>query len=212
MRKLTVAALLAVAIGALLHFWADDQSPSLRPEPKNGPSRDSPPATASNPAPQPQPSTATRAPSGERVAQGVPLQRSAATPVQVIIHAPQTAQLGETVPVTIEVRAAQGIRQLQFSVVYNKQILELVESSPGVFARPGGPSAQFEEVSEGSLLVRIGFEGGVIAGAGSAAVVQFRTVRRGVSPLAINTVTYVIEGRQNESNDPVAYEGTITVE
>ena len=113
---------------------------------------------------------------------------------------------------TIEVRATEGIRQLEFSVTYSKRILELVEASPGAFARPGGPSALIEEVSEGSFLVRVGSEGGVLAGVGSVAVVQFRALRRGVSSLEVDTVRYVVEGRQNESNDPVAYEGTITVE
>lgn len=212
MRKWTALAVFAIAIGALVQFWPEDESRTPRVEPKNAPARDSPMATPTNPAPQPQPSATTRAPSGERVAQGPSTERFAVTPVQITIHAPRTARLGETVPVTIELQATQGIRQLEFSVVYQKQILELVESSPGTFARPGGPSGQFEEVSEGSLLVRVGSEGGLIVGAGSVAVVQFRTLRRGVSPLAINGVRYVVEGRQNESNDPVAYEGTITVE
>jgi hypothetical protein len=209
MRKWTALAVLAVAIGALFHFWPEDESRTPRVEPKNAPARVSPMAT---PTPQPQRWATPRAPAGERVAQGSSTERSAVTPVQIIIHAPRSARLGEIVPVTIELQAAQGVRQLEFSVVYQKQILELVESSPGAFARPGGPSGQFEEVSEGSLLVRVGSEGGLIVGAGSVAVVQFRTVRRGVSPLAINGVRYVVEGRQNESNDPVAYEGTITVE
>jgi len=212
MRKWTALAVLVVAIGALFHFWPEDESGNPRVEPKNAPARDSPMATPTKPAPQPQPSATTRASAGERVAQGPSTERSAVTPVQIIIHAPRTARLGEIVPVTIELQATHGIRQLEFSVVYQKQILELVESLSGAFARPGGPSGQFEEVSEGSLLVRVGAEGGLIVGAGSVAVVQFRAVRRGESPLAINGVRYVVEGRQNESNDPVAYEGTITVE
>ena len=212
MRKWTGLAVLAVATGALFHFWPEDESRTPRVEPKIAPARDSPMATPTIPAPQAQPSATTRGSSGERVAQSPSTERLAVSPVQIIIHAPQTARLGEIVPVTIGLQATQGIRQLEFSVVYQKQILELVESSPGAFARPGGPSGQFEEVSEGSLLVRVGADGSLIAGAGSVAVVQFRAVRRGVSPLAINGVRYVVEGRQNESNDPVAYEGTITVE
>jgi len=211
MRRLTAVTLLVVVIGAIFHFWPDDQSSTTPSEPKTVPSRDSPAATANNRTPTPQAETKS-APLPERALQGGTLERPAVAPVQITVHAPQTVRLGETFPVTIEVQATQGIRQLAFSVVYNKQILELVESSPGAFARPGGPSAHFEEVSEGSLLVRIGYEGGVIAGAGSVGIVQFRTLRRGVSPLAINGVTYVADGSQNESSNPIAYEGTITVE
>src|SRR5678815_548934 len=114
MRKLTVIALLAVAIGALLHFWPDDQSPVSRPGPKDAPAHDSPMATANNEVPPTQPSAKTRPPLDRRLAQVAPLERSAATPVQIIIHAPRTARLGETFPMTIELQATQGIRQLSF--------------------------------------------------------------------------------------------------
>jgi hypothetical protein len=212
MRKRTALAVLAVAIGALFHFWPEDESRTPGTELKNGPAHDSPTETMSNSAHQPQISATPRAPSGERVAQSASTERSAATQVNILIHAPQSARLEEIVPVTIEIQVMQGIRDLEFSVVYNKQILELLESSPGPFVQQGGASAQFEEVSEGSLLIRVGSEGGVIFGSGSVAVVQFRTLRRGESPLAIIGVRYVVVGRQNESNDPIAYEGTITVD
>ena len=55
-------------------------------------------------------------------------------------------------------------------------------------------------------------ESGVIAGAGSVAVVEFQALRRGVSPLSVQGVTYVEDGRQDASNMPTAYEGSITVE
>ena len=212
MRKWGALAVLAIALGAVVQFWPEDESVTGRVEPENAPARDSPLSTPAPPASHRPVSAAPPVPAREGGARSLSAERSAITPVQIVIHAPGTARLGEIVPVTIELQATQGIRQLEFSVVYQKQILELAESSPGAFAQPGGPSGQFEEVSEGSLLVRVGAEGGVIAGAGSVATVQFRAVRRGVSPLAINGVRYVVEGRQNESNDPVAYEGTITVE
>ena len=41
---------------------------------------------------------------------------------------------------------------------------------------------------------------------------SFRRSGRGVSPLSVQGVTYVEDGRQNASNMPTAYEGTITVE
>ena len=113
---------------------------------------------------------------------------------------------------TIEVQALRGIRQLAFSVTYKKSILQLVRSSAGAFAQQGGTNAQFEEVSDGSLLVRVDADNGLIAGAGSLAVVEFQALGRGVSPLSVQGVTYVEDGRQNASNMPTAYEGTITVE
>jgi hypothetical protein len=113
--------------------------------------------------------------------------------------------------VIVELQAPAGIRQLEFSVTYKSSILRLVGSSPGAFAQQGGGSAHFEDVSDGSLLVRIA-ENGVIAGAGSVAVLEFQAQKRGVSPLAIQGVTYFEDGRQGTMNRPTAYEGTITVE
>ena len=69
---------------------------------------------------------------------------------------------------------------------------------------------QFEDVSDGSLLVRV--DSGVVAGAGSIAVLEFETRGKGVSPLAIETVTYVEDGRDGTVNRATAYEGSITVE
>ena len=210
MKKLTAAALLAIALGAILHFLPADPASTKRFAPETAPFRDAP-TTAGSPTPAPQSPIAT-APLPERAAPSGSLERPAVAPVQIAINAPHTVRAGETFPATIDVQALEGIRQLVFSVVYKKSILELVAASPGAFARQGGPSVQFEEVSDGSVLVRIGSEGGVIAGAGSVAVVEFRALRRGVSPLAVNSVTYVAAGSQKESNNPVAYEGTITVE
>ena len=101
---------------------------------------------------------------------------------------------------TIDVQALRGIRQLAFSVTYKKSILRLVGSSPGAFAQQSGTSVQFEESSDGYLLVRIDLESGVIAGAGSVAVLEFQALKRGVSPLSVNGVTYVEDGRQDTAN------------
>jgi len=111
---------------------------------------------------------------------------------------------------TIEVQAPAGIRRLSFSVIYNKSILRLVQWTPGAFAQQGGTSVQFEDVSEGSLLVRV--ESGVVAGAGTIAVLEFQAIGRGVSPLAIQDVSYVEDGGQATVNRATAYEGSIAVE
>jgi hypothetical protein len=209
MKKLTAAALLAIALGAIIHIWPADPASTDRSEPRSAPFRDAPAATAGSPTPAPQSGTA-QLPERATPARG--LERPAVAPVQIAVNAPQTVRAGETFPVTIELQAREGIRQLAFSVVYKKSILKLVGSSPGTFTRQGGPSVQFEEVSDGSVLVRIGLEGGVLAGAGSVAVIEFQALKRGVSPVAIHGVSYFGDGNPTESNTPTAYEGSITVE
>ena len=210
MKGLTAVALLAIAVGAIMHFWPSADQPPIAPSAsQNASDRHSPAAPSRTPTPA-QGRTTTPAPSPDRAAQSGTVERSPVTPARFEIRAPATVRLGDTFPVTIEVQALRGIRQLAFSLTYKPSILQLVASSPGVFAQTGGTSSQFEEVSDGSLLVRM--DTGVIAGAGSIAVVEFQALRRGVSPLSVEGVTFVEDGRQDTSNTPTAYEGSITVE
>jgi len=212
MKRLTVVALLAIAIGAIMHFWPADNQPLMAPSASQKASdRHSPAAPSRSPA-LTQGQTTTPTPSPDRAAQSGAVGRPPVTSARFEIRAPATVRLGDTFSVTIEVQALRGIRQLAFSLTYKPSILQLVRSSPGVFAQKGGASSQFEEVSDGSLLVRMDLDSGVIAGAGSIAVVEFQALRGGVSRLSIEGVTYVEDGRQDGTNVPTAYEGSITVE
>lgn len=212
MKRLTALALLAIAVGAIMHFWpSGEQQPIAPPVSQNAPQRDSPASTSRRATPAQGPTTS--APSAERPAQSRPVDRPpVVTPARFEIRAPVTARSGDTFPVTIEVQALRGIRQLEFSVTYKQSILQLVRSSPGTFAQQRGGSAHFEEVSDGSLLVRLDLESGVIAGAGTIAVIEFQAIRLGLSPLSVQGVTFIEDGRQDASNVPTAYEGSITVE
>jgi len=137
-------------------------------------------------------------------------ERPATALTRIELRAPPTVVSGQTFPIMIDVQAPVGVRQLSFSVTYSKSILQLVGSTPGTFVQQGGTSVHFEDVSEGSLLVRV--ETGVVAGAGNIAVLEFQAIRRGVSPLAVETVTYVVDVGGEPVNRPTAYEGSITVE
>jgi hypothetical protein len=212
MKRLTAVALLAIAVGAIMHFWPSADQPAMTPSAsQNASDRHSPAAPSRSPA-LAQGQTTMPAPLPERAVQSGTVERPPVTPARFEIRAPATVRSGDTFPVTIEVQALRGIRQLAFSLTYKQSVLQLVRSSPGVFAQKGGASSQFEEVSDGSLLVRMDLESGVIAGAGSIAIVEFQALRRGVSPLSIEGVTYVEDGRQDGTNIPTGYEGSITVE
>ena len=76
-------------------------------------------------------------------AQSGTVERLPATPARFEIRAPATVRSGDTFPVTIEVQALRGIRQLEFSVTYKQSILQLVRSSPGAFAQQGGSLRAF---------------------------------------------------------------------
>ena len=112
------------------------------------------------------------------------------------MRAPKIVRAGDTFSVTIDVHASRAMRRLEFAVTYKKSILRLLNSAPGAFVQREGTSVQFEESSEGHLLVRIDLESGVLAGAGSVATLEFQALRRGVSPLAVEDVAYAeIEGQ-----------------
>ena len=211
MRGLTAIALLAVAIGAIMHFWPSGERPPMAPSASTSTSyRDSSGATSDGPASAQPPTSAALSPG--RAGKPGTLGSSPVASVRIDVRTPDRVRLGDTFPVTIDAQAPQGIRQLAFAVTYKKSILELVGSSAGAFAQQGGTSVQFEEPSDGYLLVRIDLESGVIAGAGGVAVLEFRAARRGVSPLSIDSVTYVERGRDDTATMPMAHEGSITVD
>ena len=150
--------------------------------------------------------------SPERAAQPGTVEPSPLTPLRIDIRAPDTVRSGDAFSVTIDVQASQAIRRLAFSVRYEQSILRLVGSSAGAFAQQRGSAVQFEEPSDGSLLVRIDPESGVFVGAGSVAVLEFQALSRGVSPLSVQDVTHVEVRGQDRLTTPAMHEGSITVD
>ena len=212
MKGLTALALLAIALGAIMHFWPPgDPQPIAPSASENVTPRDSAVAPSGSPTPVQRPPT-TSALSPERTAHPGPIQRPPVTGARIELRAPHTVRRGDIFSATIDVQALRGIRHLEFSVTYKKSILRLIGSLPGAFAERGGTSVQFEESSDGHLHVRLDLESGVIAGAGSVAVLEFQALKRGVSPLSVNDVTYVEDGGQDTATTPEVYEGSITVD
>jgi hypothetical protein len=112
-------------------------------------------------------------------------------------------------------QALRAMRHLEFSLTYQTSMLRLLNSSPGALAQQQGMSVHFDESSDGSdgfVVVRIDAESGVIAGAGSVAVLEFQARKRGVSPLLVHDMTVVEYGSQDTANVPDAYERSIIVD
>jgi hypothetical protein len=217
MRTRTALILLAVAIVAVVRFWPDEHAPEL--------------AAHSGPGGASQRDSSTRSSDKtmERPAQKAPLEAASAVPqtntsgmlagpsgmpVQIIVRAPSKVHSGESFQVTVDVEATRGIRQIAFSVDFSATIMQLTGSSPGVFARKSGVGAGFfaEESSDGALLVRVDLDNGGVVGTGSVAVLEFRAMNPGESPLTIHSVSYLESGHQDSSTTPAGYEGTITVD
>jgi len=211
MKDLIAIVLLAIAVGAIMHFWPRPVEQPPGASSASGNASYTAPVAPGDSRTSAQQST-TSAPSPERAAQAGTVERRLVKAVQIEIRGPDTVRSGDTFPVTIDVRALRGIRHLAFSVTYKKSILQLIGSSPGALAQQGGASAQiFEESSDGYLLVRIDLESGVMAGAGSVAVLEFQALKRGVSPLSVHGVTYIEGSRQDTATTAEDHEGSITV-
>jgi hypothetical protein len=212
MRNLTAVALLAIALGAIIHFWPlGDEHPIAPTASGNAAHRDSAVAPSGTQTAAQSPS-ATSALSQERALPARAVEPSRLAPLRIDIRAPDTVRSGDTFAVTIDVQALQAIRHLAFSVTYNQSILRLVGSSPGAFAQHGGSAVQFEESSDGYLLVRIDPASAVFVGAGSVAVLEFQALERGVSPLSVQDVTHVEMSRRDRSTTPTVHERSLTVD
>jgi hypothetical protein len=212
MKKLTVLALVAIALGAFMHFWPQgDPQPIVPPAPEDVSRRGAAQATAGGPTPlqQPAPTTAL---SPERVLLSGTVERPPTSAARIGLRAPPMVRSGDNFSVTIDVQALRAIRRLEFALTYEKSVLRLLGSVPGALVQREGTTAQFEESSDGYLFVRIDVENGVIFGAGSVAALEFQALRRGVSPLTVQDVTYVEMGGQGTATTPEVSEGSITVE
>ena len=213
MKRLTAVALLAIAVGAIMHFWPSGDQPPIAP-----------PASQRRVRPR----FACRAFAQSDARAGADDDARAITraggPVGHRRAAPGYAgAIRDSRPghgavgghFSCDDRGASPAGNPAARVLGDVQAVDTAARrivARRVRAARRHAPAQFEEVSDGSLLVRMDLESGVIAGAGSIAVVEFQALRRGVSPLAVEGVTYVEDGRQDATNMPTAYEGSITVE
>ena len=88
MKGLTALALLAIALGAIMHFWPPgDQQPVAPPASENASHRDSAVAPSGSPTPVQRPPT-TSAPSPERAAQPATVERPPVSAARIDIARP----------------------------------------------------------------------------------------------------------------------------
>ena len=206
MRRLTAVALLAVAVGVIIHFWRSGEQPTIAsPGSGNASSRIAPVTPASGPQPAQAP-TATSA----RTAPPVTVEPLIATPARFEILAPATVRAGDTFSVMIEVQAPRVIRQLEFSVTYRSSILAARRIVGGRVPPARRRLCAFRGGKRWLPPCPAG-EGGS-SPAPATLPCWISALKRGESPLAVQGVTYVEDGRHDASNIPTAYEGSLTVE
>jgi hypothetical protein len=140
---------------------------------------------------------------------------SQSAPVRLEIRAPAAVRAGETFQATVDVGADSGIRKLAFTINFDKRVLQLVGSSAGTFVQHAGLPAQFgaQEPSDGAVVVNFDVDNGLaVAGAGSVVIMDFQALKAGSSPVTVDSIELVENGRTAASPAPVVSEGRIIVE
>jgi hypothetical protein len=133
-------------------------------------------------------------------------------PVQVRVHAPAVAAVGDTLESRVQVEAPGGVRRLQFAIDYDRKRLKLVELSEGDFARRG-PAAEFstDEPSEGNVQVLLVVrDDRWVAGEGSAIVLRFEAIGAGTTSIAARDFN-VMDSGARRSPVAVLHDSTIAI-
>jgi cytoskeletal protein RodZ len=216
-RARTALVFVAVATVVVVRYWPGERTRELTGHSVPGPTsqRDSSTKSSDKPVEGPAQEAPVEAamPSRLTAASGT-VPNPTGTAVQVNVLTPSRVHSGDSFQVTVDVQATRSIRQIAFSFNYSPTILQLVGSSPGVFAEKSGAAASFhlEESSDGTVLVSVDLDRGAVLGTGSVAVFEFRARNPGESPLLIHDTSYVESGHQESGSTPADYEGTITVD
>ena len=121
-----------------------------------------------------------------------PARDAGAPNVRLQVTAPSAVHAGEIFRARIHVEAYGGLRELAFTVRYEKALLSLVDRSEGDFARRGGIPAEWvaNEPSDGNVEVSFKVGNGLaVAAAGSIALLEFEALKPGTSSIRLQNVT-----------------------
>jgi len=212
-RPFTFVLILILAIAAFVSLRPDstENKNAASSAPANA-SRQQPASASTIDAKSETPS-ASAAASGSKSA--YPGGMSQFAPVRLEIRAPATVRAGETFQATVDVGADSGIRKLAFTINFDKRVLQLVGSSAGTFVQHAGLPAQFgaQEPSDGAVVINFDVDNGLaVAGAGSVVIMDFQALKAGSSPVTVDSIELVENGRTAASPAPVVSEGRIIVE
>jgi hypothetical protein len=137
-----------------------------------------------------------------------------AASVRLQVTAPSAVQAGEVFHAWIHVEAYGGLRELAFTVRYEKALLSLVDRSEGDFARLGGIPAEWvaNEPSDGNVEVSFKVRNGLaVAAAGSIAVLEFEALKPGASTIRLQNVTAIDPTGAKERAAAVTPEAAVAI-
>ena len=184
-RKTRGAAFVALAAGAVvvLGFAWPDSSP-------RGPS----PAAAPDSAPPSLAPTATHPRNAARsmAAAIEPSHPAPQPPVQLAVHAPSDVNVGDVFQARIDIDSSAPVRDLVFSIGYEKSRLALVGRSDGEFVRQSGIPHEFgvDEPSDSNIVVIYNARiGSTTSGAGTIVTLEFEAIAPGTSAIVLHDAT-----------------------
>ena len=128
-------------------------------------------------------------------------------PVRLDVDAPHDVRLGDVFQARVRIEANGPVRDLSFSVTYEKSRLRLVGHSQGDFARQPGVASEFgmDEPSDGNIEVSFNaVNGSTATGAGALVVLDFEPIGAGSSGIEIADLKSVDAAGEANSNVVVA--------
>jgi len=195
-RRIAVVALIAGVV-VLARAWPDSTSRDVAVA-RISPSGVRHAASADSPRNVGMPIAPTAAPDGPdstsaaRSTPDVDVGRTAKqAPVRLEVRAPSDVRTGDVFQVRVDIDARAAVRDLMFSIAYEKSRLNLVGRSYGEFVRQPGVPSDFgvDEPSEGYIHVIFRARNGSSAsGAGTIAVFEFEAIRLGTSVIELQNV------------------------
>jgi len=218
-RPVAFGLLLIVAIVAFVALRPDNpenKSPAPSPSSNASPGRAAPASTVGvDPATPPAGAGATDNKSGSENQSAAAARTPQFAPTRMEIRTPAMVRAGETFQATVDVGSDGGIRKLEFTVNYNKNVLQVVGSSAGTFVQHAALPAQFDaqEPSDGSVLVSFEVDNGLaVTGTGSVVVLELQALKAGQSRVTVDNITLVEAGRDRLTTLRSVPESSIQIE
>src|SRR5437773_3899158 len=150
------------------------------------------------------PSSAVRSPSANE-----PAHPSSRAPLRLAVHAPSDVRVGDVFQARIDLDSSASVRDLTFSIAYEKSRLALVGRSEGAFVRQSGVAHEFgvDEPSDGNIVVIYNVRNGSsTSGAGTMVIFEFEAIGAGTSAIVLHDVTANDGGGEANPNIVIADE------
>ena len=135
-------------------------------------------------------------------------------PVRLHVRAPSEVRVGDVFQARVDIEANAPVRDLMFSIAYEKSRLSLVGRFEGEFARQRGIPSEFgvDEPSDGNIQVVFRtVNGSAATGVGSIVVLEFEATKVGASEIELQNVRTIDAGGEVNPNVVVMHERRVAI-